>query len=130
VCAYLKDSQRAAELYALLLPYDGRMVVVGGATACYGAVARYLGILATARSDWEATERHFQGAIVLDARMGAWPWLAHSQYACAAMLLQKGDKQDRDRAAALLAAAREAAIRMGMAYLAQRIEGLLASQSL
>jgi ubiquinone/menaquinone biosynthesis C-methylase UbiE len=40
ICAFLGDVDRAATLYELLLPYDGRTVVVGGATACYGAAAR------------------------------------------------------------------------------------------
>jgi tetratricopeptide (TPR) repeat protein len=126
VCAILGDNDRAAILYENLLPYDGRTVVVGGATACYGAVARYLGILATTRSDWEAAERHFREAIELDERMEAWPWLAHSQCAYAAMLLEKGGQQDCKRAYSLLEEALRAAQKMGMVYLAQKVAVLQA----
>lgn len=120
-CAYLGDAARAQILYELLLPYDGRAVVVGGATACYGAAARYLGMLATIQQRWDAAERHFQGAIELDARMGARPWLAHSQYEYASMLLARGKAEDRLQALQLLAEAQAAAEEMGMAYLRERV---------
>jgi tetratricopeptide (TPR) repeat protein len=121
VCVYLGDPQRAATLYQSLLPFDGRAVVVGGATACYGAVARYLGMLATGMSDFAAAERHFEGALALDARMEAWPWLAHSRYEYASMLLSRGDEADHQRAQALLDQAQSAAVKMGMDYLAEQV---------
>lgn len=121
VCAYLADSGRAKILYDLLLPYDGRAVVVGGATACYGAAARYLGMLAAILKKWDVAERHFQGAIDLDARMGARPWLAHSQYEYAAMLLARGRAEDRPQALELLNEAQAAANEMGMAYLMEKV---------
>jgi hypothetical protein len=124
VCAYLGDGPRAATLYPLLLPYAGRAVVVGGATACYGAAARYLGMLAMTMSDLESAERHFEDALKLDARMAAWPWLAHTQVEYAAMLLRRGSDADRERAQALLNEARAAAQRMGMADLALTISNL------
>jgi tetratricopeptide (TPR) repeat protein len=124
VCAYLGDQDRAATLYELLLPYDGRTVVVGGATACYGAAARYLGMLATTMSDWQAAEKHFEGALQLDARMGAWPWLAHGKCEYAAMLLVRGQTSDRQRALSFLDESLAAAQEMGMAYLIQKIIAL------
>lgn len=130
VCAYLGDVDRAATLYELLLPYGGRAVVVGGATACYGSAARYLGMLARTMSDRESAERHFEGALELDARMEAWPWLAHSQFEYAAMLLERGRVPDRERAIALLGEASTAAQRMGMAYLLQQVATLQARYEL
>ena len=125
VCAYLGDPVRAATLYALLLPYNGRAVVVGAATACLGAVARYLGLLARTMADWETAERHYEDALQLDARMEARPWLAHSQHEYAAMLLQRGRAADRTRANALLNEVAHEARRMGMASLVQDIQHLL-----
>jgi tetratricopeptide (TPR) repeat protein len=127
-CAYLGDGDRAKVLYDLLLPYDGRAVVVGGATACYGAAARYLGMLAATLNRWDAAERHFQGAIELDARMGARPWLANSQCEYAAMLLTRGKAEDRPRASELLAEAQAAANAMGMANLREKVSVQQAGQ--
>jgi tetratricopeptide (TPR) repeat protein len=124
VCAFLGDVDRANALYELLLPYDGRSVVVGGATACYGAAARYLGMLAMTMSDWETAERHFQEAIELDARTRAWPWLAHSQFEYANMLLAANRVQDHRRANALLDKSLRAAKDMGMSSLATKITDL------
>jgi tetratricopeptide (TPR) repeat protein len=130
VCAFLEDGNRAATLYELLRPYEGRTVVVGGATICYGSAARYLGLLARTMLDWESAERHFQEAIDLDEHMEAWPWLAHSQCEYAAMLLGRGRVQDRERANAVLDEALSAAQRMGMAYLAQKVADLQARYEL
>jgi transcriptional regulator with XRE-family HTH domain/tetratricopeptide (TPR) repeat protein len=119
-CAYLGDSNRAATLYELLRSYDGRTVVIGGATACLGAAARYLGMLATTMSDWPAAERHFVGALDLDSRMGAWPWLAHSQYEYAVMLFRRGQAGDRRRGLALIGEAVSVGQELGMAGLVQK----------
>jgi transcriptional regulator with XRE-family HTH domain/tetratricopeptide (TPR) repeat protein len=124
VCAYLGDRERAARLYALLLPYDGRTVVVGGATACYGAVARFLGMLATTFEDWQAAEGHFQEAIALDERIKAWPWLAHSRFEYACMLLRRGRRADQQRALVLLQEAESAAQSLGMVNLAKMVAEL------
>jgi len=123
-CAYLGDAKSAATLYALLLPYDGRAIVVGGATACYGAAARYLGMLATVMADWQAARRHFEQALAFDAKLGARPWLAHSQVEYASMLLQEGDAACADRAAALLSESLVAAHEMGMGLLTEKIAGV------
>ena len=124
VCIYVGNLEKAAELYKLLQPYNGRTVVIGGATACYGAVARYLGMLATAQLNWDLAERHFQEAMDLDANMAAWPWLVHSQYEYASMLLMRGRKKDRQQANAILVETARAAQKMGMAYLARKVEKL------
>jgi predicted ATPase/DNA-binding XRE family transcriptional regulator len=121
VCAYLGDGDRAAVLYKLLLPYDSRTVVVGGATACFGAAGRYLGLLAATMSDWELAERHFEAASEMDAQIGAWPWLAHSQYEYANMCLRRGRTQDREQAIGLLNKALEAAKKMGMVHLEKKV---------
>ena len=124
VCAYLNDAERAEQLYEWLLPYDGRAVVVGGATACYGAAARYLGMLAATREEWTAAERHFEGALELDARMGARTWLAHSRHQYAVMLLARRHEGDGRRAQKLLAKAQREAAALGMGYLLEKVTAL------
>jgi tetratricopeptide (TPR) repeat protein/transcriptional regulator with XRE-family HTH domain len=130
VCSYLGDVDRAAMLYELLLPYDGRTVVVGGATACFGAVGRYLGLLARTMSDWEEAEMYFQQAIALDAGTRACPWLAHSQYEYATVLLEMDRAGDRQQANVLLVEALSAANKMGMAHLAEEVTRLQARYNL
>ena len=89
VCTFLGDARRAAVLYQCLLPHDGYTLVVGPTAACYGAAAYYLGLLAATMCRWEEAQRHFAAALAMNARMGAKPALAHTQYAYAKMLLAR-----------------------------------------
>jgi DNA-binding CsgD family transcriptional regulator len=89
VCAFLRDVPRAATLYQLLLPYAQRSIMAGGHTACLASASRYLGLLAATMSRWEAAEAHCQDALEMHIRMGAKPWLAHTQYEYARMLLTR-----------------------------------------
>jgi tetratricopeptide (TPR) repeat protein len=102
VCAFLGDSARAETLYELLLPYARHNLVVGVAAVCYGAASQYLGLLASTMSHWEAAEGHFKDALEMNARIGAKPWLAHTQHEYAEMLLARGQPGDRAKAMSLL----------------------------
>ena len=69
------------------------------AEAIRGSVSRYLGILA--RDDGDAGTRpsvHFEDAVAMNARMGARPWLAHTQHDYARMLLARARTHDRESA--------------------------------
>jgi hypothetical protein len=121
VCTFLGDKARAAILYKLLLPYAGRTAVVGFSTACHGAVSRYLGALATTLEQWDEAERHFEDALAMNARMEAWPWLAHTQYQYATMLLVRDQLGDCEKAKELLKAALVTARELGMRALEERI---------
>ena len=59
VAATVGDEERAATLIEHLLPYAHLNVVVGPALGCFGAVARYLGLLATTCGRFEDAERYF-----------------------------------------------------------------------
>jgi DNA-binding CsgD family transcriptional regulator len=87
VCAFLRDAPRAVILYQLLLPYAKRSIVAGGHIACLASGSRYLAQLATTMSRWEEAATHFQDALEMNTRMGARPWLAHTQHEYARMLL-------------------------------------------
>jgi DNA-binding CsgD family transcriptional regulator len=125
VCTFLGDSARAAILYKLLLPYAERTVVIGNAVACYGAMSRYLGVLATTMGHWDAAAQHFRDALAMNPRMEARPWLAHTQYAYATMLLARNQSGDDDKAVALLDAALVTARELGMRALEERLAGCL-----
>ena len=99
--ASLADLRRSRLLYELLSPYADR---VGTAypEISLGSVARYLGLLAGMDSQWEEADGHFTNALAVNRRVGARPWLAHTQEDYARMLLARGDQADSDRAMQLL----------------------------
>ncbi len=129
VCAFLNDTVRAGTLYQFLRPYAGHNVVVGHASSCYGAASRYLGLLAATMSRWEKAEAHFEDALAMNARMGARPWLAHTQHAYAVTLLARGQAEDRAKAMSLLDEALTIARELGMKSLAERVEALQATNT-
>jgi tetratricopeptide (TPR) repeat protein len=121
VCTFLGDRTRAVNLYQLLLPYAGRNLVIGTAAACYGALSRYLGALATTLKRWDEAVQHFEDALAMNARMEARPWLAHTQYQYATMLLARDQAGDSEKARELLKAALLTARELGMRALEERI---------
>jgi len=128
VCARLENAEYAERLYELLLPYQDFTVTVGTMVVCYGAAARYLGLLATTMGELDKAEGHFEAAIELNAKMDARPWLAHSQADYAAMLCRRSGPGDGARAEELLQAAWQIAQACGMVMLEDRIK-LLREQS-
>jgi hypothetical protein len=100
----LGGAESAAILYELLLPYGDR-VAVGYPEISTGAVARYLGLLATTMERWDDAERHLQDALKVNARIGARPWLAHTQHDYARMLLSRNATGDTEQAQLLASTA-------------------------
>jgi tetratricopeptide (TPR) repeat protein len=123
VCAYLGDADRARVLYGLLLPSAGQNVY-GAVEASVGAADRYLGLLSGTQGDWAQAARHFEGALALNERMGASPWLAHTQEDYARMLLARDEPGDRDGAAQLVAQALVTYRELGMDSYAARASAL------
>ena len=120
-CTFLGDAARALTLYELILPYKQVNVLIASGSACYGSASRYLGALATIMRRWDHTEHHFQEALAMNANMGARPWVAHTQYQYAAMLLSRDQRGDRNQAATLLREALATARELGMGALEHRI---------
>jgi DNA-binding CsgD family transcriptional regulator len=100
-------------------------VVMGGGVVCLGAAARYLGLLATTIGRWEDAWQHFEDALAMNARMRAWPWLAHTQHEYATMLLARGQPDAHAPAEALLHQALLTARELGMRALEERLTTLL-----
>jgi predicted ATPase/DNA-binding CsgD family transcriptional regulator len=132
VCAFLRDAPRAATLYQLLLPYAQRGIMAGGHTACLGSASRYLGLLAATICRWEEAEAHFQDALEMHTKMGAQPWLVHTQYEYARMLLARCSASGmpsqahtyREKAASLLHEALPLCRELGMRALEARVIAL------
>jgi hypothetical protein len=98
VCSYLNDVRRAAILYDLFLPFAPWQLVIGSAAIGTGSNLRFLGILATTLSRWDDAESHFEGALLMNTKIGAIPYLALTQQEYGTMLLKRGRPGDRERA--------------------------------
>jgi tetratricopeptide (TPR) repeat protein len=124
-CAILDDTARAAILYERLRPYTARHVAP--ATSMYqGPVSHFLAILAATLARYDEAAQHFDDALTGEARMGARPWRARTQYAYAEMMLARGESGDREKALELVGEALATAKAIGMNGLAPRAERLQA----
>lgn len=121
--AHLRDTDRASRLYELLAPYSERNGY-GHPEFCTGSISRPLGVLAGMLGRHDEAERHFEEALEMNERMGARPWVAHTQHDYAAMLLSRGKVGDVQRAGSLLAAAHDTARALGMTALERRLAAL------
>jgi tetratricopeptide (TPR) repeat protein len=119
-CATLGQRDDAEVLYRLLSPYKG-YAVVASEWACVGAASRFLGQLAATTGRWQEAEEHFEEALKMDARMGAKPWLAHTQFHYAHMLLERSIAGDIERARILLDESETIARQLGMRLLERQI---------
>ncbi|MEA2393299.1 MAG: eukaryotic-like serine/threonine-protein kinase [Solirubrobacteraceae bacterium] len=99
--ALLSDTDSAAVLYRLLVPWAA-FNAADWPEAIRGSASRYLGILAATRRRWDEAGMHFEDAVAMNARMGARPWLAHTQHDYARMLLARARTHDRESARDLL----------------------------
>jgi class 3 adenylate cyclase/tetratricopeptide (TPR) repeat protein len=123
VAARLRKAPYAEQVYQQLLPFRDQAVTAPSATLCLGSTARYLGLLATALGDWSAAEAHFEYALDMNARLHAWPWLAHARHEYALMLSARNRPQDGRRAAGLIASASVTARELNMSALLESISG-------
>jgi tetratricopeptide (TPR) repeat protein len=122
----LGDTARARTLYDLMLPFEHR-TAVSVSPLCSGSVARYLGLLATLLGRFDDAQRHFELALVVNARLQARGFLAHTQADFAAMLIARdADPETRRRASSLVHDALATARELGLAPLAARAQALAA----
>jgi DNA-binding SARP family transcriptional activator len=112
-CVLLEDAEHAAPLYELLLPYAS-LNAVAVPQLSFGSTSRPLGMLAALRGSFEDAERHFEEALRMDERMGARPWLAHTQEEYGRMLHRRDAPGDRERAKKLLSLAHATYQELGM----------------
>jgi DNA-binding SARP family transcriptional activator len=123
VSVFLGDARSATKLYELLLPYAGCNVLAYPEISL-GSASRYLGLLASALSRWADAEGHFQAAIEMNAQMGGWPWVSHTQQDYAGMLLARGESSGSQRALELIAEAHTGYRELRMESWAQRASEL------
>jgi tetratricopeptide (TPR) repeat protein len=109
-CTLLRNEDAAEILYRLLLPYNA-LNAADTPEESRGSVSRYLAILAALLKREGDAARHFENALEMNERMGARPWLAHTQRDYAQMLAEQGETQ---RASELTAAAAATYHELGM----------------
>ena len=90
-CAILGAREPATTLLELMRPWDA-LNVMDMAEGIRGSTARYLGLLATTAERFDEAESHFERALEMNERMGARPWLAHTQEDYGRMLMENGDE--------------------------------------
>jgi DNA-binding NarL/FixJ family response regulator len=124
IAIMLDDTGRVEQLYAALAPMAARQVDVES-VAYLGSVSYYLGRLATALHRWDRASEHIEDAWIHHSRMDARPWLAHTHRAAEEMLLARGAREDRRRAANEIDAALALYRELGMDSWAMEVRALL-----
>jgi DNA-binding SARP family transcriptional activator len=126
-CAFLGDSRRAAVLYERLLPF-AQTNVVSYIDVTLGSLERSLGVLAATMHRFDEGAQHFDAALSMNERMGARPWVAHTQHDHAAMLVDRRAPGDTEKALELGTSALATYRELGMEVWAERASTLVDEQ--
>jgi eukaryotic-like serine/threonine-protein kinase len=130
LCAYFEDRRRASILYEMLLPAASHFAIVGFASVFRGSIARPLGLLAGTVGRHDQAAAHFEFALQQDARVGAPPFVAQTQYDYARLLLRRGKAEDRQKAVSLVSEALDTATHLELPRLREKLLGLQSEYSL
>lgn len=117
LCVRLGELDLAAILLPLLEPYASYWAVMGLATACQGAVTRYLGILAMLTGDVPRAVAELERAVESNRRGGAVIQLGYALGELATALRARAREGDAARADALVSEASATAERLGLVAL-------------
>lgn len=117
----LGDGPRAATVGPLVEPFADRLVVVGRGRVCMGSVARACGLVSASTHRWDDAGHHMQSALASHRSIGALPLLARTRYEWSTILLDRGRKGDRRRAAEWRRKSEELASRLGMTRLLEEL---------
>ena len=109
----LGDRDRAAQLYALLLPYADLVFVHDLLRSIVGTVAAALGSLATLLGNYDEGERHYEHAHAKETAMGG-AVAVMDRVGYARLLLLRNRPGDRARAATLVAELKREMARFGI----------------
>jgi hypothetical protein len=86
-----------------------------------GSISRHLGLLSALLERMDQASAHYEAALSMNAKMGARPWLAHTQADYAQTLIARRAAGDSKRANQLRAAARATYRELGMNIHAAKI---------
>ena len=127
VCSRLCVLDRANEIYELLAPFSGQLVV--GGTLVSGSIDRALGMLAMTLERHEDADRHFATAAEIEERLGAPLLLARTHADWARALIARGRSEDLERAQRMLEQAEDSVGAEGIAREIAECRTALASAS-
>ena len=114
VASDLGDRALAEHFYPQLQKVAGQVGVTAIGIVCYGSLALPCGLLAACLRRWDEADRYFGEAEAMNERIGARPYLVRTRRAWADMLIDRNAPGDGARIAALMAAARDTAVEIGM----------------
>ncbi len=123
-CCALEDAGHAGVLYDLLLPCAGQTANHPTAV-CFGAVDLYLAMLACTAGRPDLARGHFEGALVQNRAMRAWPSLARTLFRYGAFLAAQQAGAERGSGLQQLREAEQLARRLGMTSLIADIDALV-----
>jgi hypothetical protein len=121
--ALVEDGVASEMLYERLAPWPSQVFSLG--LAIHGALAHYLGHLATVLGRHNVAETHFIQALAIHERVQAPFHLARTHLEWGRMLLARAQPDDGDTARAHLEAAMDLAHRYGCALVEQRAVDLI-----
>jgi predicted ATPase len=126
LCVWVDDSAAAAQIYEWLTPYAAHWGTIGYGVLTTGPVARYLGMLAAQRGQFERAAEHFEASALTAARMRSPTFMCATALSHAWSLQgARCSSQLREAALAQLEVARELADKHGFGRVT-RIGGELA----
>jgi hypothetical protein len=115
VVAHATRRLDAAEaLRTVMAPYEGRLVIFGGANTVNGPVGRFLGLLEVCLGLTDLAVEHLEAALALEEQIGALPGFVATAGALAQALVARAAPGDDQRSVAVAGRAATIAARLGM----------------
>jgi tetratricopeptide (TPR) repeat protein len=116
----LADTDVADRIYRALLPRRGQ-VAAWAAWAFWGSFDAVLGALALALGDVDAAIEHLDAALTLHDRAGWHALAARTASDLAHALIDRGTRDDRDRATTLVETTEPVAVELGLDHVHERL---------
>ncbi|MEN8184386.1 MAG: hypothetical protein ABFS46_17815, partial [Myxococcota bacterium] len=122
IAARLGDTERAAQLHRLLLPWEKRYITAGP-SVYVGCATRYLGLLDATLGRLDEAERRLRQATLVEERMEARPWEAYARFDLARVLADRRGDRNLESAREELERALAIARHVGMRGILERAQG-------
>jgi tetratricopeptide (TPR) repeat protein len=120
-CSHLGEAGRARQMHDLLAPHADRFVNTGATGASWmGAVRHHLACLCATMGRTADAVEHFAAAERVYERRSVTGWLVRCRLEWAALLLDRAEGRDTERALGLIARASATARELGMGAIEQR----------